>query len=223
MEIVQLEESTGPPFQQWNKHCFGCHVSQEQKRYRPEDDAYSTEWVDFGTSCERCHGPGQRHIEAYTRVPGGDGERERSIVKPTRLDPSTSSMICAQCHSLRSIIDPGYTAGENYYDFFSPHLDYDRSQGRAEPYWTDSRPRRFSNDAIGLWESACFLQGGVTCTSCHRDPHQPDVTRMLNSRRRATRCARAATRTPVHSWSLIRDTPRTAPAVPASNATCRRR
>jgi len=26
-------------------------------------------------------------------------------------------------------------------------------------------------------QSACFLRGGATCTSCHRDPHLPDVDR----------------------------------------------
>ena len=40
----------------------------------------------------------------------------------------------------------------------------------------DGRPRRFSNDAIGLWQSECFLRGGATCTTCH-DPHEPDIDR----------------------------------------------
>jgi predicted CXXCH cytochrome family protein len=37
--------------------------------------------------------------------------------------------------------------------------------------------RGFSNDAIGLWQSACYRQGGATCTTCHMNPHRPDVDR----------------------------------------------
>ena len=100
-----------------------------------------------------------------------------SIVRPTRLDPKTSSMICAQCHSLRDVIAPGYTAGADYYDYFQPVLEYGPRKAQDPAYWPDGRPRRFSNDAIGLWQSECFLRGGATCTSCHSDTHVPDVDR----------------------------------------------
>jgi predicted CXXCH cytochrome family protein len=46
---------------------------------------------------------------------------------------------------------------------------------RDPAYWPDGRPRRFSNDAIGFWQSQCFLRGGATCTSCHRDVHDPEI------------------------------------------------
>jgi len=98
-------------------------------------------------------------------------------VRPTRLDPQTSSMICAQCHSLRNAIDPEYQAGRDYYDHFMPRLEYEPRPGIDVAYWADGRPRRFSNDAIGLWQSQCFLQGRVTCTNCHTDPHEPDIDR----------------------------------------------
>src|SRR5207244_6664431 len=96
---------------------------------------------------------------------------------PTRLDSKTSSMICAQCHSLRDVVSPGYTAGADYYDFFQPVLEYGPRKDQDPTYWTDGRPRRFSNDAIGLWQSECFLKGGATCTTCHTNPHLPDIDR----------------------------------------------
>jgi predicted CXXCH cytochrome family protein len=86
-------------------------------------------------------------------------------------------MVCAQCHTLRNIIAPGFTAGANYYDYFLPLLEYGLRKKQDPTYWADGRPRRFSNDAIGLWQSQCFLRGGLTCTNCHRDPHQPDIDR----------------------------------------------
>jgi predicted CXXCH cytochrome family protein len=177
MEIVRPDENDGKPVQQWNKNCVGCHVSQEENNYRPATRTYATQWADFGTSCERCHGPGSAHVQAYTRPEGHSAAGERSIVRPTRLDPKTSSMICAQCHSLRDVVAPGYTAGADYYDYFQPVLEYGPRKAQDPTYWPDGRPRRFSNDALGLWQSECFLRGGATCTSCHQNPHLPDVDR----------------------------------------------
>jgi predicted CXXCH cytochrome family protein len=175
MDIVRPDQDDRTLVQQWNKNCFGCHVSQEENNYRPATGEYATRWMDFGTSCERCHGPGSAHVEKYARANERRDAGAPSIVRPTRLDPATSSMICAQCHSLRNAINPGYAAGDDYYDYFEPVLEYDRRAPRDPAYWADGRPRRFSNDAIGLWQSQCFLRGGATCTSCHQDPHLPDV------------------------------------------------
>jgi hypothetical protein len=175
MDIVRPARTAGTPIQQWNKDCVACHVSGEEKNFRPATQDYRTQWTDFGTSCERCHGPGSAHVATYSRAPGTRPVGDRAIVKPTRLDPQTSSMICAQCHSLRNVINPGYTAGGDYFDFFTTRLEYDPGSDRELPYWPDGRPRRFSNDAIGLWQSACFRRGGATCTTCHRDPHVPNV------------------------------------------------
>ena len=46
--------------QVWNTNCFGCHVSGEAKNFDAANDTYGTDWHDFGTGCERCHGPGRR-------------------------------------------------------------------------------------------------------------------------------------------------------------------
>ncbi len=104
-------------------------------------------------------------------------------------------MICAQCHSLRDIIGPGYTAGANYFDHFQPILEYGPRKESDPAYWADGRPRRFSNDAMGLWQSDCYLRGGATCTNCHRDPHLPDVDKNPQLASAASdACAPAATR-----------------------------
>ena len=84
--------------------------------------------------------------------------------------------MCAQCHSLRDVVAAGYAAGADYDDHFMPILEYAQKMGADPAYWADGRPRRFSNDALGLWQSACFLKGGATCLTCH-DPHAPDVDR----------------------------------------------
>ena len=178
MEIVRPDENDQKLVQQWNKNCVGCHVSQQENNYQPGDADLFDAVGGFRhvvravpRSRERAR-PGVHAPRSAAAPPV-----ERSIVRPTRLDPKTSSMICAQCHSLRDVIAPGYTAGADYYDYFQPVLEYGPQKAQDPAYWPDGRPRRFSNDAIGLWQSECFLRGGATCTSCHRDPHVPDVDR----------------------------------------------
>ena len=177
LEIVRPDEDDHGIVQQWNKNCFGCHVSQQQNNYRPDTRAYATQWVDFGTSCERCHGPGSAHVADYSGAVKPPSITPGLMVRARRIDPERSSMICAQCHSFRNSVAPGFRAGANYYDFFMPVLEHATSSPKDPSFWADGRPRRFSNDAVGLWQSQCFLQGGATCTSCHFDPHKPDIDR----------------------------------------------
>ena len=175
VEIIRPDEGVDNPVQQWNKNCVGCHVSQQDNRYSPATRTYATTWADFGTSCERCHGPGDAHA-AISADLGPAAAARSAIVRPTRLDAAASTMVCAQCHSLRDTVAPGFRAGEDYYDYFVPKLEYTPRKEQDPVYWADGRPRRFSNDAIGLWQSRCFVEGALTCTTCH-DAHRPDVDR----------------------------------------------
>jgi predicted CXXCH cytochrome family protein len=193
LDIVDLEETGEVKVQVWNTNCFGCHVSGEQKGFDPEQRTFDTTWTDFGTSCERCHGPGRAHATKYkVRKAGADplpvmtatlpetAERETLIVHPRRLDPETSTTLCVQCHSLRDITQPGFAGGSNYYDYFTPLLEYAQKKNHDPAYWPNGRPRRFSNEGLAFWQSQCFFKGGATCLSCHTDVHEPNIE--LNDR-----------------------------------------
>jgi hypothetical protein len=172
------DDTTSRKLQVWNSGCVGCHVSQEEKNYDPARATYDTRWADFGTSCERCHGPGRAHAQARAAALLGGGEEAPAppaMVVPPRLPPERATAVCGQCHSLRDVSAPGFAAGADYFDHFLPVLEYGQKDGADPPYWPDGRPRRFSNDTLGLWQSACFTKGGATCTTCHLDPHLPDV------------------------------------------------
>jgi predicted CXXCH cytochrome family protein len=177
-DIGDPDESGEVEAQVWNKHCFSCHVSQERKNYNTETIEYKTAWIDFGTNCERCHGPGSEHIARYSAshpaTPPVLGP-PHDIVVQTRLDPVRNTMVCAQCHSFRDIFVPGYAAGDDYYDYFMPILEYDQPVDKDPAYWPDGRTRRFSNDALGFWQSSCFLKGGATCVSCHVEAHDTGI------------------------------------------------
>lgn len=162
--------------QVWNKSCYSCHVSQQQKNFDIETGTYKNSWLNFGTNCERCHGPGSLHIARYSaKIPPKSGPKQ--IVLQTRLDPARNTMVCAQCHSFRDIYVNGFAAGADYYDYFLPILEFNQPADRDPAYWPDGRTRRFSNDAFGFWQSECFLKGNATCLDCHTEAHETEIER----------------------------------------------
>ncbi len=174
LDIDDPEEAPGVQVQLWNKSCYSCHVSQEEKNFDAEKNAYQTKWLDFGINCERCHGPGAEHAAFYAN-PQHTGRPEHNVVVQTRLDASRNTAVCAQCHSFRDIFVDGFAAGDDYYDHFLPILEFAFPPGQDPAYWADGRPRRFSTDAFGFWQSECFLKGGATCLDCHAAPHNTDI------------------------------------------------
>jgi predicted CXXCH cytochrome family protein len=175
LDIDDPEEEPGVLIQIWNKQCYSCHVSREQKHFDPQQARYDTTWIDFGVNCERCHGPGSAHVARYESGGAPTTGGKPDIIVQTRLDPARNTMVCGQCHSFRDIMVDGFTAGSNYYDYFRPVMEYGLPNKEDPSYWADGRTRRFSSDAFGLWQSECFLKGGVTCVQCHVVPHNTNV------------------------------------------------
>ena len=176
LEIAAPDQAEGVvPVQLWNKNCFGCHVSDQVKGFRPAEGRYDTTWLDFGTTCERCHGPGSRHVDKYRNLELHGDDPDLYIVQQTRLDPERNSMVCAQCHSFRDQMAFGFAAGDNYFDYFFPILEYTQEPSEDPTWYPDGKTRRFSTNTLGIWQSECFVEGGATCTGCHIDPHRPDI------------------------------------------------
>ena len=175
-DIGDPDESGEVMVQVWNKNCYSCHVSREQKNFDPAADEYHTAWQDFGTNCERCHGPGGQHVTDYSAAVKPAGP-VRDIVMQTRLDAPHNTMVCAQCHSFRDIYVQDFKAGDDYYDHFLPILEFSQPVDHDPAYWPDGRTRRFSSDAFGLWQSECFLKGKATCVDCHVTPHEVEIER----------------------------------------------
>lgn len=176
VEIIRPDEGDTRIVQQWNKNCVGCHVSEQDNGYDPETRTYHTTWRDEGTTCERCHGPGRAHVERAKAAPTQAIETRptASADDITRQTAERRTATCAQCHSLRDVVAPGFRAGDRYDDFFVLKLEYTPRKEQDPIYWADGRPRRFSNDAAGFWQSQCHLRGNATCVTCH-DPHAPNV------------------------------------------------
>ena len=222
LEIAAPDQAEGiVPVQLWNKNCFGCHVSDQIKGFRPGEGRYDTTWLDFGTTCERCHGPGSRHVDKYMNLDFYGDDPASYIVQQTRLDHETNSMVCAQCHSFRDQMAFGFAAGDNYFDHFFPILEYTQEPSEDPTWYPDGKTRRFSTNTLGIWQSECFVEGGATCTGCHIDPHRPDIEQNEQLLPTNNGLCTAATRRSAPISPRTPSTPPRARAVRASSATCR--
>ena len=157
-----------------------------------------------GIDCQRCHGPGSRHVQMAGTRDAKPEEIRRAIVNPARLSADRQMEVCMQCHlettSFRlpnSIVrferSPfSYRPGEPLGDFM---LQFDQAPGNGQE-------DRFEivNAAYRLRQSACFLKSAaqnkermLRCTTCH-NPH--DIPRGEDAAQHYTQvclqCHRAA-------------------------------
>ncbi len=158
--------------------CMFCHnaypeipAGHDQLRAEPLFAGAVPEGID----CQRCHGPGRRHVEAAQASSATLPAIRNAIVNPARLSRERRMEVCMQCHLEttsfplpRSILKYGrapfsYRPGQPIGDFelFFDHADRNPPEDRFQ----------IVNSVYRLRLSACFLKSGtLECTTCH-DPH----------------------------------------------------
>jgi tetratricopeptide (TPR) repeat protein len=130
-----------------------------------------------GIDCERCHGPGGRHIELASRAAPREQIRA-SIVNPAKLAPKLRMDVCLQCHlETTSTAFPAIVRRYDRAPFsFRPGeplsaflLSFDHAPGTGH----DDKFEIVGSSAYRLRKSQCFIRSGdgLTCETCH-DPHR---------------------------------------------------
>jgi hypothetical protein len=159
--------------------CMSCHNAVPGKPPGHTDADAEPVFAGFmpeGIDCERCHGPGVRHVRAKSQ-----DEFRKTIVNPARLNPTLQMEACMQCHlettstRLPSLVrrfnrDPfSYVVGQPLGDFV---LSFDHAPGTGH----DDK-FEIAGSAYRLRQSQCFLKsnGALTCLTCH-NPHAPRTT-----------------------------------------------
>lgn len=143
-------------------NCQECHGSQIEVRWDAQSKRYETRFTTLSINCESCHGPARRHVElARSQRLGKDiGLRSLSL-----LDKDASLLVCFQCHAVKDALRQGYLPGKDLQEYYSIKLPL-LGEPQLHP---DGRVRTFAYQENHLF-SDCYLNGSMTCVSCH-DPH----------------------------------------------------
>jgi hypothetical protein len=145
--------------------CLECHASYFQKLpgELPEN-RYGKQGVVLGISCERCHGPGQPHVQAERAH--RESEVNRRIVNPGKLGRDRQIEVCAQCHGgIGEQLLPAFSfvPGEPLTRFINLHSPE-----------INAKVDVHGNQVALLQRSRCYqISGTMTCGTCHNS-HQPE-------------------------------------------------
>jgi Tfp pilus assembly protein PilF len=144
--------------------CMFCHVNQADYLEGSINHFNPASIDGQGIGCERCHGPGSRHVRSSD---------PKDIVNPRRLEPSLREAVCQQCH-LEGIIRVPHR-GRQLSDF-RPGLPLDAVWSIFVPTGELADEEKSVSQVEQLSESTCFHRSAgpkqLGCVSCH-DPHQP--------------------------------------------------
>lgn len=151
--------------------CLFCHNGYP--------DASGT--LASGIDCQRCHGPGSRHVELASAGKATKQVVGAAIVNPSKLDTERRLDVCMQCHL--ETTSAGLPSAIRRFDRGVHSFRPGESLSAYTVQFDDERKDKFEivNQAYRMRQSACFLKSGgrLTCTTCH-NPH--DVKRGATAR-----------------------------------------
>ena len=167
---LRIEEcGDWPPIRVLGDHprfanCQSCHASQAVVRYDSASRRLETSIASLAINCEACHGPASRHVE-LARAGRLGASDDIGLPSLATLDKDASIGVCYQCHAVKDQVRPGFVSGAPLSAYYSTKLP----MLGERPLFPDGRIRTFAYQE-GHQYSDCYLNGGMTCVSCH-DPH----------------------------------------------------
>lgn len=159
--------------------CMFCHNAYPQTP--GTNDRFATVprftgAIPQGIDCERCHGPGQEHVEIAKHAGAKLEQIRQAILNPARLAPERQLEVCMQCHLEPNSFHPT----QDFKRYGRSWFDYDPRESLSnfmlffDSADTRSKSNRFqiAGAAYRLRQSACFVKsaGKLQCTICH-NPH----------------------------------------------------
>lgn len=159
--------------------CLFCHdgfpgIPATAHRDLAADPVYTT--LPLGIGCQRCHGPGAKHVRLAQQSGVSLDAVRAAILNPVNLSNGRQMEVCEQCH-LETTSSP-LPDRIRYYDRepfgydpntplsqFNAYFARDPKSGRTDNFEIANAPYR-------LRQSQCYLKSGgaLTCETCH-DPH----------------------------------------------------
>lgn len=157
--------------------CVFCHANRVEPVAESLNGYRDPTQVTESIGCQRCHGPGDRHVAERRKAPP-TGEHDETIVNPGRLEPALREAVCRQCH-LSGLVRIE-SAGRSWHDFrpgqpleqtMVAFVAVDEKTGSVGDD-TGGSQMRFVGHVEQMLASRCYAGSGgaLGCTSCH-DPH----------------------------------------------------
>jgi hypothetical protein len=141
--------------------CLECHTTYV-KKISPVTkvlEQFDHNSIIYGVDCEKCHGPGARHVQFQSQNP--NEKTARYILNPGKMTRAQNLDLCGLCHGGQlNKTKPSFSfiAGDRLTDFF---------QKDSTPVNPDSID--VHGNQLGLLSaSKCFIKSGtMTCSTCH--------------------------------------------------------
>jgi predicted CXXCH cytochrome family protein len=126
-------------------------------------------FAELSIGCERCHGPGERHVQLHSEVAAVS--QQDTIVNPADLPVAKRESVCNQCHLLGRSVIPRY--GRQFFDFRPGDDLEDIFVVLSQETDVELHGQlKAVNQVEQMRASQCYKasEGQLGCTSCH-DPH----------------------------------------------------
>ncbi|HXZ34064.1 MAG TPA: c-type cytochrome [Terriglobales bacterium] len=159
-----------------SEECVLCHSGTALHIPGTLNQYRSPVFVEQAITCERCHGPSERHLA---------DPHAGTIINPAKLDPAARNSVCEQCHlfGVARVPNPGkelsdFVPGQRLEDTFTIYVD-------ANPMGNFKVISHVQQLAL----SACARksEGHLWCGTCH-NPHDKPLQPVQFYRSRCLAC-----------------------------------
>jgi len=157
--------------------CMSCHNAMPQLIDASENQ-YNE--LPHGINCERCHGPGQLHVQEMKKGNTVDINKkvDYTIVNPGKLSWQRQIDVCQRCHLQgNAVLKPNKS-----FTSFKPGMVLSETFDQFSPEYKDGEDFVMAAHAERFQKSKCFISSNknnlnaenpklaFTCISCH-NPH----------------------------------------------------
>lgn len=164
--------------------CLECHSTYAQKvsEEMKEPEEFDHNKIIYGVDCEKCHGPGEKHVAFHTQNP--DEKKGKYIINPASLSREQNLNLCALCHGGRLTKT-------------KPSFSFEAGDTLSNYFFIDTAGRNVADiDVHGnqfglLAASKCFQMSQMTCTTCH-DPHKNQRAELVSFADKCMNCHNTA-------------------------------